>query len=70
MDRSAIHRAYYSTGHNSCLISVAQTPAYVYNGDDVRVAQIQNDLRTDYVQDVAAALPQVLLAQQGGTLEG
>ncbi|MBE7471974.1 MAG: hypothetical protein HS114_22795 [Anaerolineales bacterium] len=32
------------------------------------MAQIENGLRTDYMQDVAAALPQVLLAQQGGTV--
>jgi hypothetical protein len=44
------------------------TTKYIYNGDGVRAAQIENGLRTDYVQDVAAALPQVLTAQQGGTV--
>lgn len=44
------------------------TQGYVYNGDGVRVAQIVDGLRTDYVQDVAAGLPQVLAARQGGTL--
>ena len=42
--------------------------AYEYNGDGVRVAQIEDGLRTDYVQDVAAPLPQVLTARQGGTV--
>ena len=35
------------------------TKTYEYNGDGVRIAQIEDGLRTDYVQDVAAVLPQV-----------
>ena len=34
----------------------------------MRVTQIDDGLRTDYVQDVAAPLPQVLTARQGGTV--
>lgn len=41
---------------------------YEYNGDGVRIAQIVDGLRTDYVQDVAAGLPQVLTTRQGGTV--
>lgn len=48
------------------------TMSYVYNGDGVRVAQIVDGLRTDYVQDpsamLRAGLPHVLTARQGGTL--
>jgi RHS repeat-associated protein len=44
------------------------TMSYVYNGDGVRVAQIVDGLRTDYVQDIASPLPQVLSARQGGTM--
>ena len=43
------------------------TKTYEYNGDGVRIAQIEDGLRTDYVQDVAAVLLQVLTARQGGT---
>ncbi len=44
------------------------TSEYVYNGDGVRVASIADGQRIDYVQDVAAALPQVLTARQGETV--
>ena len=50
------------------LVDTISTKAYEYNGDGVRVAQIEDGLRTDYVQDVAAPLPQVLTARQGGTV--
>jgi RHS repeat-associated protein len=42
--------------------------SYFYNGDGARIAQIEDGLRTDYVQDVALPLPQVLTARQGGTV--
>jgi hypothetical protein len=41
------------------------TSEYVYNGDGVRVAQIEDGLRTDIVQDVGLPLPQVLTARNG-----
>jgi RHS repeat-associated protein len=43
------------------------TVDYIYNGDGVRVAEIVDGLRTDFVQDVASPLPQVLTARQGGS---
>ena len=44
------------------------TVNYSYNGDGVRVAQIADGIRTDYVQDVSLPLPQLLTAEQGGTI--
>ena len=44
------------------------TVEYRYNGDGVRVAQIADGIRTDYVQDVSLPLPQLLTAEQGGTI--
>ncbi len=40
---------------------------YAYNGDGVRVLESLDGIDTTFVQDVAAALPQVLSAEQGGT---
>ncbi len=40
---------------------------YLYNGDGVRIAEIEDGLRTDFVQDVVSPLSQVLTAEQGGT---
>jgi len=42
------------------------TTTYEYNGDGVRTAQIVGGVRTDYVVDVAASLPQVLAETTGG----
>ncbi|MCQ3979337.1 MAG: hypothetical protein DPW09_38445 [Anaerolineae bacterium] len=56
---------YDSANRLTQVVSGTLTTAYVYNGDGVRVAQIQDGVRTDYVQDVAASLPQVLISQQG-----
>ncbi|MCA9938267.1 MAG: hypothetical protein KC418_06475, partial [Anaerolineales bacterium] len=58
----------YDTANRLTQISSGvSTAQYVYNGDGHRVAQILDGVRTDYVQDVARALPQVLTARQGGT---
>ncbi|GIK42475.1 MAG: hypothetical protein BroJett011_63080 [Chloroflexota bacterium] len=60
--------SYDSANRLTSLTSPADTMNFVYNGAGVRVAQIANGLQTAYVQDVAVALPQVLIAQQGDTV--
>lgn len=60
--------SYDSANRLTSLTSLADTMNFVYNGEGVRVAQITNGQQTAYVQDVAVALPQVLIAQQGDTI--
>ncbi len=49
------------------LVDGLSTIEYRYNGDGVRTAEIVDGLRADFVQDIAAPLPQVLTARQGGS---
>jgi RHS repeat-associated protein len=59
----------YDTANRLTLVADGiSSVSYLYNGDGARVAQIEDGLRTDYVQDVALPLPQVLTARQGGTV--
>ncbi|MCP5014177.1 MAG: RHS repeat-associated core domain-containing protein, partial [Ketobacter sp.] len=60
--------SYDSANRLSQLNDGISNVAYTYNGDGVRVAQVADGIRTDYVQDVALPLPQLLTAEQGGTV--
>ena len=48
------------------VISGSTTVQFAYNGDGGRVSKVVNGSTTDYVQDVAAPLPMVLLESQAG----
>ena len=58
----------FSTNQPTEITAGTLTTEYEYNGDGTRIAQIADGLRTDYVQDIAAPLPQVLTARQGGSV--
>lgn len=68
LDDGAYTYTYDSANRLTGLADGVSVMSYVYNGDGVRVAQIVDGLRTDYVQDIATPLPQVLTARQGGTV--
>ncbi|MCP4362682.1 MAG: PKD domain-containing protein, partial [Chloroflexi bacterium] len=59
--------SYDSANRLSQLDDGVSTLDYLYNGDGVRVATIKDGLRTDFVQDVAGPLTQVLAAREAGT---
>ncbi len=59
----------YDTANRLTAVSDGTTSvSYTYNGDGVRLSQTRNGVRTDYVQDVARPLPQVLAARQGSAV--
>jgi RHS repeat-associated protein len=68
LDDGLFSYTYDTANRLTQVVSDTLTTEYIYNGDGVRIAQIQDGLRTDYVQDIAAILPQLLTARQGGTV--
>jgi RHS repeat-associated protein/uncharacterized repeat protein (TIGR01451 family) len=68
LDDGTFNYTYDSANRLTHVQAGGSTVDYAYNGDNVRVAQIVDGLRTDYVQDVAQPLPQLLTASQGGTV--
>jgi RHS repeat-associated protein len=60
--------SYDSANRLSRIEDGISTLQYLYNGDGVRVAEIMDGLRSDFVQDVNRPLPQLLTSRQGGTV--
>ncbi len=60
--------SYDSANRLTGLDSDLSNNTYTYNGDGIRIAQTADGIRTDYVQDMAAPLPQLLTSSAGGTV--